>query len=289
MPEAPRFAKVGILGTGRVASALGRLLAPHSQAPLVVWGRTPKHRKTLAADLSRAKATGDMDDLCECDLVMIAVADDAMGSVIEQLAAAGSPASSTLIFHVSGRSGVAVLDALAGRGALTAAVHPVMTFTGSPELDVPNVAGSHFAVTTTQPEAHEKALSLVGLLGGVAVEVSEADRPLYHAALCHAANHLVTLIAQASQMLEAAKVPDPEATMAPLVQAALANSLQHGFSALSGPLLRGDRETIASHLDALETKAPDLLPAYRAMALATLQKLEIEGKSVASDLRKLVD
>lgn len=285
MPETAPFAKVGIVGTGRVAAALGKLLAEQSAAPLLIWGRTPAHRDRLAEALGRAESAPDLAALKSCDLVMIAVADDAMGEVIDLLAATGPFVAPALVFHVSGRSGVAVLDPLAGLDALTAALHPVMTFTGNADVDVPNVAGSHFAVTANSEPARERGLSLVGLLDGVAVEIAEEDRTLYHAALCHAANHLVTLIAQASVMLDAASVPEPAATFAPLVRAALANSLDQGFAALSGPLLRGDVETIRSHLAAIARDCPQLLPTYRAMARATLDQMEHDGRTVAPEMR----
>ncbi len=288
MPETAPFAKVGIVGTGRVAAALGSLLAEQSAAPLLIWGRTSAHREQLASTLGRAEATGDLGALHACDLVMIAVADDAMVEVIGQLSAAGPFPTPTLVFHVSGRSGVAVLDPLARLGALTAALHPVMTFTGKKSVDVPNVAGAHFAVTAIQPAAREKGLRLVASLEGVAVEIAEEDRTLYHAALCHAANHLVTLIAQASAMLEAASVPDPTATFAPLVRAALANSLDQGFAALSGPLLRGDVETIRSHVAALEGSCPQALPTYRALARATLDGIEQDGRAISAEMREIL-
>jgi predicted short-subunit dehydrogenase-like oxidoreductase (DUF2520 family) len=130
------------------------------------------------------------------------------------------------------------------------------------------------------------ARQIVGLLGGVTVEIAEERRPLYHAALCHASNHLVTLMAGASHALTATGVDDPAALLAPLVRAALENSLERGFAALSGPLLRGDEQTVAGHLAALATDCPALLPAYRAMALATLDEL---GRTEPSALRRALD
>jgi predicted short-subunit dehydrogenase-like oxidoreductase (DUF2520 family) len=85
--------------------------------------------------------------------------------------------------------------------------------------------------------------------------------------------------------LRSAGVDDPAALLAPLVRAALENSLAQGFAALSGPLLRGDGETIVRHLAALADHSPELLPAYRAMALATLDAIARSGASVSPDLR----
>src|SRR3546814_8712662 len=103
---------------------------------------------------------------------------------------------------------------------------------------------------------------------------SDLDRrPLYHAGLCHASNHLVTLIAGAAHALTDAGVEEPAALLAPLVRAALENSLQHGFAALSGPLLRGDARTIGEHLDGLAACTPALLPARSAEHPSELQSL----------------
>ena len=220
---------------------------------------------------------------------MIAVADDALGEIVAQLHAVFPSRSSPLVFHVSGRSGVAVLSTLENGGALAAAIHPVMTFTGDAQADAQNVIGAHFAITASSASAMDRAKELVCLLDGIAVEIAEEDRSLYHAALSHAANHLVTLIAQASRMLESAGIHEPRPLLAPLVRAALENSLSQGFSALSGPLLRGDRQTIAGHLSALEEEGSEIRAAYRAFALSTLDELERVGKPVSVELRQLLE
>ena len=136
------------------------------------------------------------------------------------------------------------------------------------------MAGARFAITAAAGEAIERARQIVASLGGVAVEIAEDRRALYHAALCHASNHLVTLISGAAGGLKDAGVDDPATLLAPLVRAALENGLAHGFAGLSGPLLRGDARTIGDHLAALADDSPALLPAYRAMARATLDELE---------------
>ena len=109
------------------------------------------------------------------------------------------------------------------------------------------------------------------------------------AALCHSANHLVTMFAGASNALRAAGVDDPAALLAPLARAALGNSIAYGFNALSGPVLRGDSKTIQGHLAALETDCPELQAPYRAMALATINELVRNGLLDRSELRKILD
>ncbi|HUD92861.1 Rossmann-like and DUF2520 domain-containing protein [Sphingobium sp.] len=282
------YRRVGIIGTGRVARALALALAPHSVDPLLLWGRTPATLQAIAADIGHATRAENLSAVAQnCDLIAIAVSDDAIGTVVAELADDPMGSPPPLLFHVSGRSGVSLLEPLRVKGADTAAIHPAMTFTGDASTEVRRMAGARFAVTGSSVEATQGAHRLVELLGGVAVDISEAHRALYHAALCHAANHLVTLIAGACHALEAAGADDPLALLAPLVRAATDNSLMKGFTALSGPLLRGDGQTVATHLAALAKDCPELSPAYRAMATATLDELERDGRDVAA-LRALL-
>ncbi|WP_375187128.1 Rossmann-like and DUF2520 domain-containing protein [Sphingobium yanoikuyae] len=284
MTEHPAYRQIGLIGTGRVARALGLALAPHSAAPILVQGRNPDHAAAAVTAIGRAQAVALSSSLSSnCDLILLAVADDALPAVIADLAT--MPLSAT-ICHVSGRSGAALLDPLRAQGATTAAVHPAMTFTGDPAAEVARMQGARFAITGADAPSIAAARRLVALLGGVAVEVAEEHRALYHAALCHAANHLVTLIAGASDALVAAGVAEPGALLAPLVRAALDNSLDRGIDALSGPLLRGDRDTIGNHLTALNAHTPELLPAYRAMALATLDALDRDEGALRADLSR---
>ncbi len=239
----------------------------------MLWGRLPEKARSAAA---RAGVTAEpnLDRLlAECDAIAIAVSDDALAAVAAGLAERMADGGQPFVFHVSGGSGAAILALLREKGALTAAIHPAMTFTGDPVIEVRRMANARFAVTGSTPDATDRAKQIVALLGGIAVEIAEDRRALYHAALCHASNHLVTLIAGASQALGDAGVDDPAALLAPLVRAALENSLAHGFEGLSGPLLRGDARTIGDHLETLGARSADLLPAYRAMATATLDEL----------------
>ena len=277
------FRQFGILGAGRVAQALALGLAPHSAAPPLLWGRSTEKLHAAAASIGCAVIAPSVDQLmAECDVVAIAVADDAIMSVSAEMAKQMPAGGSPFIFHVSGRSGASILDPLRAAGALTAAIHPAMTFTGDPANEIRRMAEACFAITGSTTDAVTRARHIVALLKGTAIEIAEERRSLYHAGLCHASNHLVTLMVGASHALRKAGVDDPAALLAPLVRAALENSLLLGFAALSGPLLRGDDQTISQHIDALADSVPELLPPYRAMALATLDEMERAGSGYVS-------
>lgn len=289
MLHAPSYRRIGIIGTGRVAGAMALALHVHSAAVPLVWGRDPTRRDVLAAACHAAVAP-DLAVIAQaCDLILIAVSDDAIATVTSDLAACLPAGATPLILHLSGRSGATLLAPLQQRGALTAAVHPAMTFTGDAAREVARMVGATFVITTDSPPALAAARHLVALLGGVAEQVGEGQRALYHAALCHASNHLVTLIAGARDALSTAGIADPSALLGPLVRAALDNSLDRGMAALSGPLLRGDADSIGRHLAALAADHPQLLPAYRAMAGATLDALAQHGQSVSPSLRTVLD
>src|SRR5207248_2101782 len=104
---------------------------------------------------------------------------------------------------------------------------------------------------TASGEGLTEAVSLVGDLGGRLELVPEERRPLYHAALSHAANHLNTLVADAADLLRASGVQDPSAVLGSIARAALDNAIASGTAALTGPVVRGDVATVAAHLDAL--------------------------------------
>lgn len=169
-------------------------------------------------------------------------------------------------------------------------MHPAMTFTGT-SVDLPRLPGCVYGATAP---ATERAFTeqMIGDLGGIAMWVPEDKRTLYHAGLAHGANHLVTLVSQALELLSAAGGDNPAATLRPLLTAALDNALEHGDTALTGPIVRGDVNTIRGHLVEITANAPHTLPSYVAMARATLDRVVTDGRVLpirASKIRQLLD
>ena len=106
----------------------------------------------------------------------------------------------------------------------------------------------------------------------------ESKRTLYHAGLAHGANHLVTLVSQAMELLAASGAEDPAATLRPLLTAALDNALAQGDAALTGPIVRGDVKTVQAHLHDIAENAPATIPSYVAMAKATADRAVLDGR-----------
>jgi predicted short-subunit dehydrogenase-like oxidoreductase (DUF2520 family) len=220
------------------------------------------------------------------DLVLLTVPDDALAGLVAGLAATGAPLQGRLLVHASGRHGLAILDPAVRRGALPLALHPVMTFTGRAD-DAEKIAGICFGVTAPD-QLRPVAEALVVEMGGEPVFIAEERRDTYHAALSSAANHLVTLVASACDLLRDAGVAEPARMLAPLLDAALENVLSLGDAALTGPVARGDAETVAAHVAAIGAAAPEALPAYLALARLTADRALAAGTLAAPQAQQLL-
>ncbi|MFV0463379.1 MAG: Rossmann-like and DUF2520 domain-containing protein [Nostocoides sp.] len=276
LPTPPARFRVGIVGAGRVGSVLGAALARAGHSVVAVSAVSEASRERAARLLPGVPIRDIPDVLTASDLVVFAVPDDALIPLVHGLAETDHFGYGQLVAHTSGRHGLAPLWPAADRGCVPLALHPAMTFTGGGG-DLDRLADCAFGVTA--PEMWRPvAEALVIELGADPVWIADADRVAYHAALAHGANHLVTLIAQSSEILRGAGVAAPDRVLRPRVEAALDNALRGGDAALTGPVSRGDAGTVEAHLTELSTAAPDILMAYRALALATAQRAVASGR-----------
>lgn len=216
------------------------------------------------------------DVVAGAHLVVLAIPDDALADLIAGLAATATFTPGQLVLHTSGAHGIAVFEAAAGRDIVPLALHPAMTFTGT-SVDLDRLHDCCFGVTTVDM-ARPLAEALVIEMGGDPVWVPEAERLAYHTALAHGANHLVTLVSQAMDLLRSTGIEEPARVLEPLLSAALSNTLQQGDAALTGPVARGDAGTVAAHVALLAEVAPDIRPTYLALARATAQRALLSGR-----------
>jgi predicted short-subunit dehydrogenase-like oxidoreductase (DUF2520 family) len=272
----PARLAVGVVSAGRVGSVLGAALAG---AGHVVIGVSAVSRLSLrrAADLLPEAPVLPPDDVVRrSDLVLLAVPDDVLPGLVSGLAATGSFRAGQIVVHTCGPRGVEVLEPAAAAGVLPLALHPAMTFTGRAE-DVARLAAACVGVTVADETGWSVAEALVLEMGAEPVRVPSKARPLYHAALAHGANHLATLVRDAVAALEHAGVVPAERLLGPLLEAALDNTLRHGDRALTGPVVRGDLDTVRLHLRVLAESAPELLDPYRVQAARTANRAEMAG------------
>jgi predicted short-subunit dehydrogenase-like oxidoreductase (DUF2520 family) len=282
--------RVGVIGAGRVGAVLAAALEAAGHHVVAAAGESDASRSRIADLLPGATPAKPTDVARASDLLLLTVPDDMLPNVVSMLAASGAIRRGQYVVHTSGRHGLAVLAPAIAVGARGIAMHPAMTFTGT-SLDLSRLAGCIYGVTVG-PQERELAELLVADLGGVPMWVPEDKRTLYHAGLAHGANHLVTLVTQAMELLGAAGADDPAATLRPLLNAALDNALAHGDSALTGPIVRGDVGTIRGHLTEIAATAPHTLPSYVAMARATLDRVVTDGRVLpirANRIRQVLD
>ena len=283
----PARLAVGVVGAGRVGSVLGAALARAGHSVVAASGVSDASRRRAAELLPGVPLAAPPDVVDAADLVLLTVPDDALPNLVDGLAATESIRVGQILVHTSGRYGAAVLDPGTRRGALPLAIHPVMTFTGTP-IDLDRLVGCSFGVTAPAP-LRPMAEALVVECGGEPEWIEEDRRPLYHAALATGANHLVTLVAQAADLLHRAGVEHPNRMLGPLLGAALDNALRYGDHALTGPVARGDAGTVAAHIRELAQVSTEARAAYVAMSRLTADRAMAAGILSAADAEALLD
>ncbi|MGH1563816.1 Rossmann-like and DUF2520 domain-containing protein [Mumia sp. DW29H23] len=267
---------VGVVGAGRVGAVLAARLREAGHEIVAASGRSAASRTRIDTLLPGVPLLTPAEVAARADVLLLAVPDDALAALVAELALDGHLRPGQVVVHTSGRHGLGVLAAAAHVGARPVALHPAMTFTGT-DVDLTRLGGCVFGLTAG---ADDRAIaeSLVADLGGRPMWIRDEDRTTYHAALAHGSNHLVTLVSQAMQILRRTGAEDPAAVLRPLLTAALDNALLYEDAALTGPVVRGDVETVQAHLAALEEQPVPTMDAYVAMARATSVHAVADGR-----------
>ncbi|MFI5664250.1 Rossmann-like and DUF2520 domain-containing protein [Streptomyces sp. NPDC051684] len=273
--DRPARLTVGVVGAGRVGPALAASLQLAGHRPVAVSGVSDASVRRAATLLPDVPLVPPAEVLAQADLVLLTVPDDVLPVLVEGFAETAAVRPGQLLVHTSGRYGTKVLEPALRAGGLPLALHPAMTFTGTP-VDVQRLAGCSFGVTAPE-ELRLAAEALVIEMGGEPEWIAEENRALYHAALALGANHLVTLIAESMELLREAGVGAPDRMLGPLLGAALDNALRSGDAALTGPVARGDAGTVAAHITELRKHAPQTVAGYLAMARATADRALAHG------------
>jgi predicted short-subunit dehydrogenase-like oxidoreductase (DUF2520 family) len=278
--------RVGVVGAGRVGAALAAALASAGHEIVAAAGESDASHRRIAELLPGTPNEKPSTVARSCDLLLLTVPDDMLPNVVAVLSASGAIRPGQYVVHTSGRHGLAVLEDARAVGARPVAMHPAMTFTGT-AVDLGRLPGCVFGLTAG-PGERAFAEGLVADLGGRAMWVPEEMRTLYHAGLAHGANHLVTLVTQAMELLAAAGADDPAGTLRPLLTAALDNALDEGDAALTGPIVRGDVNTVRAHLADITANAPQTLASYVAMARASLDRVVTDGRLLPIRAEKML-
>jgi predicted short-subunit dehydrogenase-like oxidoreductase (DUF2520 family) len=198
------------------------------------------------------------------DALLLCVPDTAIGQAAEAIAA-GVDRTPRFAGHTSGATPLAALAPLAARGSSLFSMHPLQTV---PDANS-DLTGSPAAIAADDSRAAAFAAGLARRLGLAPFALPEDARAAYHAAATIASNFLVALEESAADLMGRLDLDDARELLAPLVLRTASNWAERGEAALTGPIARGDEETVARHLEALRDVAPDLAPMYQALAERT--------------------
>src|SRR5919107_1036007 len=245
--------RIGVVGAGRVGAVLAEALRSAGHEISAVAGESDASRMRIETLLPGVHVDKPTAVSRACDLLLLTVPDDMLANVVTMLAASGAIRPGQRVVHTSGKHGVAVLEPAVRAGAQVLAMHPAMTFTGT-DVDLARLPGCVFGVTA-----------------GAGTEGLARS-----------------LVAQAMDLLRASGADDPAGTLRPLLTAALDNALSYGDAALTGPIVRGDVETVRAHLADIAATAPATLDAYVAMARATANRAVLDGRLLPIRAAKLI-
>lgn len=283
--------RFGVIGMGAVGPVLAAAWRQAGHQLMGVAARSASSRERAEAMLPGVKFCTPLELATQVDLLVFTVRDAELSGLVDNLAQEGVFRAGQLVAHTAGAFGLEILSPAVKAGAIPLALHPALTFSGT-SLDLPRLQGCSWAVNAPLALL-PVAQALVLDIGGIPHVLADAARPLYHAALAHGANHLVTLVTQALRVLQAAGIDNPASFVEPLLKTALERALHEGEAGLSGPISRGDAATVAKHLRALENGSwrnpedldpalphddlADLLDTYRVLAAATAARVFQRG------------
>ncbi len=266
IPEPHRSIATGVLGAGRLGSALAAALASSGMRKIEVASRRPEQAQAVAAALG-IEAVSPAALAERCDLVFLTVPDAAIRPVARDLPWRSGQA----VVHCGGALGLDALVDAAARGADTGCFHPLQTFpAGVAIADAPaRFNGIVCGVESNTTSLGARLEAITTGLGARHIRLEGVERALYHAAAVLVSNDVVALMAAATRAWTRAGLPadDAREALTPLLLAASENIGRMPLEqALTGPVARGDVATVEGHLRALSGD-PDLLELYRRLAL----------------------
>lgn len=268
-----------IVGAGTVGRALARRLA------LAGWPIRALACRSMESARAAAEFVGQgepYDDPAKAallgDVVLLTVPDDRIAEVAEGIARWGGFRKGAVVVHASGGRPAREMIAAREAGAFLASMHPLQTF-ATPDAAVDALAGAVFACEGDE-EALPAVRAIVDAVGGRYVPIDGEKKALYHAGAVMACNYLVTLVDGAAALFAEAGIPREEAISAllPLLRGTIANLERVGLpKALTGPIARGDADTVSLHVKAISEERADLLPLYQGLGLFTIPIAEAKG------------
>ncbi len=282
--------KISIIGPGVVGQAIGRLLKARRYPVAGVAGTSARKTHQAVAFIGGGRAARSPAAAARgADVVFITTPDRMIRPVCEEIVEGGGLKRGAAVIHCSGAFGLELLEAAHSRKALTVALHPLQSF-ASPKAALKRMKGTCFTFDGDEAAA-ETVESIVSALGGRMLSISPQNRAVYHAATCVLSNYLVAIADLGTILLKQSGLPEKEAVRAvrPLIEGTVENIGAVGLPhALTGPIARGDTETVERHLQALAGFPYEIRRLYCELGLYTVRVAQRKGTLQAADARHLV-
>ncbi|HKL83343.1 MAG TPA: Rossmann-like and DUF2520 domain-containing protein [Desulfobacter sp.] len=265
--------RFSVIGCGRVGICLAAFLFKKAYEPAGFFSRS----KTSAQAARTAAGCGTVfDTAAECaragDIVFITTPDGLIESICGDLAQQNALGPKTMVFHLSGAHSSEILAQAKQAGAVVGSIHPLQSFT----LYEPGQANPFEGINISvegDPDAVCQGKDIAAALGAQAFAIPTESKTLYHASAVVASNYLVTLVRFALTLLMETGLREDVAfeILSPLIQGTFSNIGSKGCTrALTGPVVRGDHETVSRHLADIDEKTPEFSALYRLLGTHTL-------------------
>ena len=285
---------IALIGPGRVGSAVAKKLhaAGYQLTAIVSHDRQRAIEACQFIDCPSDAATDQLVSVTSAEVILLAVPDDQIQSVAQQVHSVCDPKNPPSLIHFSGLHPAAIMQSTTDIHTTLLCLHPLLPFANR-EKGYYALDQCPCAIESSTPQGILLGKKLATAMGGTPFPVATDKKALYHAAACISSNYLVTLIAMARDLFIHCGIESEHATplLLPLMRAVFANVEELGVEqGLTGPIVRGDVGTITKHLQQLEREAPEFLESYRALGIQTAtigeksQRLSLKRAATIKDI-----
>jgi len=283
--------KVAIVGCGKVGTTLSIWLTDRGYPVLGVASKSlgsAKRAAEFAGTTVYSQTSWDITP--EAEIVFITTPDGIISDVCNEISAKNGFGKDAIVLHCSGAHPSTILSEAKGCGAIIGSMHPLQSFASISSEKNP------FKGIITAVEGEDRAVGqareIATDLGAACYTIRTESKMLYHASAVVASNYLVALIGMAFKLLAVAGIPDSDAfaVLKPLIMGTLGNIENVGVSAaLTGPISRGDANTVRQHLEVMAIQTPDLVPLYKSLGTETIDIAISAGTLSEESAEKLKD